>query len=432
MTKELQDRCLELIRKEVVPATGCTEPVAVALAAARASKQLSSEATVVDIYLSANMLKNAMGVGIPGTGMIGLPIAVALGLILANPEKELSVLDAFTKEELARAKEIVDSKRIRIQHKLGNVDKLYIEVNLEDAEDNKVSVIIEGDHRNICFVQHNDNIIVDNRKKTKSQELSTSAEEDELALNFDLVYRFATETPLERIEFITQAVELNRTIAEYSLNSSLGHEVGRVIKSEEGRRFMGDTVFTDMLIYTGAACDARMDGAPLAVMSNSGSGNQGITATLPVWAFAHREDSSFEATVRALTLSSLMVIYIKQKLGRLSALCGCVVAATGSSCGITYLMGGTKLQITYAIKNMVGNITGMLCDGAKPSCSMKVSSGVSSAMLSALLAMKNQVVTAQEGIVDNDVDKTIDNLTAIGRESMNETDKLVLEIMTTK
>ena len=227
-------------------------------------------------------------------------------------------------------------------------------------------------------------------------------------------------------------MELNRTIAEYSLNSSLGHEVGRVIKSDEGRRFMGDTVFTDMLIYTGAACDARMDGAPLAVMSNSGSGNQGITATLPVWAFSQREDSSFEATVRALTLSSLMVIYIKQKLGRLSALCGCVVAATGSSCGITYLMGGTKLQITYAIKNMVGNITGMLCDGAKPSCSMKVSSGVSSAMLSALLAMKNQVVTAQEGIVDNDVDKTIDNLTAIGRESMNETDKLVLEIMTTK
>lgn len=169
MTKELQDRCLELIRKEVVPATGCTEPVAVALAAARASKQLSSEATVVDIYLSANMLKNAMGVGIPGTGMIGLPIAVALGLILANPEKELSVLDTFTKEELARAKEIVDSKRIRIQHKLGNVDKLYIEVNLEDAVDNKVSVIIEGDHRNICFVQHNDNIIVDNRKKQRDK-----------------------------------------------------------------------------------------------------------------------------------------------------------------------------------------------------------------------------------------------------------------------
>lgn len=429
MTKELQDKCLDLIRKEVVPATGCTEPVAVALAVAKASQQLNAEATKVDIQLSANMLKNAMGVGIPGTGMIGLPIAVALGLVIAKPEKELSILDSFSREELQKAKAIVDKKRIHIQHKKGDVDKLYIEVSLQDAQENRVVVIIEGEHRNICFVQYNDTVIVDKRKKSQ---LPTDGATEELQLNFDLVYRFATETPLERIEFITEAAKLNSEVAEFSLNSSLGHKVGKVISSQEGKKYLGDTVFTDMLRYTGAACDARMDGVPMAVMSNSGSGNQGITATLPVWTFAKGEGATYEATIRALMLSSLMVIYIKQKLGRLSALCGCVVAATGASCGITYLMGGSREQVAYAIKNMVGNITGMLCDGAKPSCSMKVSSGVSSAMLSALLAIKDQVVTAQEGIIDNDIDKTIDNLTAIGRESMNETDKLVLEIMTTK
>ena len=199
-----------------------------------------------------------------------------------------------------------------------------------------------------------------------------------------------------------------------------------------GRKYLGQSTFTEILSYTTAACDARMDGAPVSVMSNSGSGNQGITATLPVAVFARQEGKSREETIRALILSNLMVIYIKQKLGRLSALCGCVVAATGSSCGLTYLLGGTREQVAFAVKNMVGNITGMLCDGAKPSCSMKVSSGVSSALFSALLAVQNRVVTSEEGIVDDDVDRTIENLTSIGRNAMSETDRLVLDIMTSK
>lgn len=432
ISKELQDICIALINKEVVPATGCTEPVAVALAVAKASSVLKAKACNVEVLLSANMLKNAMGVGIPGTGMIGLPIAIALGLVIAKPEKELSVLDGITDEQLKQAKDIVNEKIISIGHKEGDTDKLYIEVNLEDNFANKVCVILEHDHRNISFVQYNDKIITNNRKPEKASKINDNVAEEDYPLSFDIVYRFATETPLERITFIEKAAQLNREVAEYSLQHSFGHTVGLAVSSQEGKKYLGDTVLTDMISYTGAACDARMDGAPMAVMSNSGSGNQGITATLPVWTFARREKSSYEATIRALALSSLMVIYIKQKLGRLSALCGCVVAATGSSCGITYLMGGTKEQISFAIKNMVGNITGMLCDGAKPSCAMKVSSGVSSALLSAILAMKNKVVTAEEGIVDNDVDKTIDNLTAIGRDSMNETDKLVLKIMTSK
>lgn len=430
MNTAIEQQCIDLIKSEVIPATGCTEPVAVALAAAKASAVLAEKPKEIEVLLSANMLKNAMGVGIPGTGMIGLPIAIALGVVIAAPEKELTVLENFTQEELQKAKDLVEEKIISIKLKEGEVDKLYIEVNLK-GEQHSSSVIILSNHRNIAFVGR-DNEVLFGEKVTTIAESEQEDTSEELKLTFDLVYDFATTTPLEKIEFIMEAARLNQAASEFSLKSNYGHAVGRMIQGELGKRYLGSSSLTEMLTYTSAACDARMDGAPVTVMSNSGSGNQGITATLPVLTFARKENKSHEDTVRALVLSNLMVIYVKQKLGRLSALCGCVVAATGSSCGLTYLMGGSREQVGFAIKNMVGNITGMLCDGAKPSCSMKVSSGVSTAMFSALLAMEHKVVTSNEGIVDDDVDRTVDNLTGIGRIGMNETDKLVLDIMTKK
>ena len=211
-----------------------------------------------------------------------------------------------------------------------------------------------------------------------------------------------------------------------------GHCVGRTLRCERERKIMGDSIFSRILSYTSAACDARMAGAMIPVMSNSGSGNQGIAATLPVVVYADETAADEEHTIRALVLSHLTVIYIKQSLGRLSALCGCVVAATGSSCGITYLMGGAYEQVAAAVKNMIANLTGMICDGAKPSCSMKLTSGVSTAVLSAMMAMDGHCVTPVEGIIEEDVDKCIRNLTAIGRDGMNETDRVVLGIMTHK
>ncbi|MBB6275304.1 L-cysteine desulfidase family protein [Porphyromonas circumdentaria] len=430
MDISIEQQCINLIKSEVIPATGCTEPVAVALAAAKASHVLGEEPKEIEVLLSANMLKNAMGVGIPGTGMIGLPIAIALGIVIAQPEKELTVLEDFSEEHLNAAKLLVEKKIISIKLKEGEVDKLYIEVNLR-GEDHTSSVIILSNHRNIIFVER-DNKVLFGQRATVPSASNKEEEKEQLQLTFGIVYDFATTTPLEKIEFIMEAARLNQAASEYSLKSTYGHAVGRMIQGELGKKYLGTSSLTEMLTYTSAACDARMDGAPVTVMSNSGSGNQGITATLPVLTFARKENKSHEETVRALVLSNLMVIYVKQKLGRLSALCGCVVAATGSSCGLTYLMGGTRDQVGFAIKNMVGNITGMLCDGAKPSCSMKVSSGVSTAMFSALLAMEHKVVTSNEGIVDDDVDRTVDNLTGIGRVGMNETDKLVLDIMTKK
>lgn len=434
MDTQTQQKIISLIKKEVVPATGCTEPVAVALATAQAASLMKKKPSDIEVLLSSNVLKNAMGVGIPGTGMIGLPIAIALGVIIADPSKQLEVLDGFSPEELEEAKRLVDSKIIRVSVKKGeDIDKLYIEINIK-ADGESASAIIEKVHTNIIFAKHDEEIVIDNRhnlddKKTDSSNTET---EEDIILSFESVYDFAMNTPLADIEFILEAARLNRQASEFSLKGKYGHAVGKMIQGDLGRRYLGDSALTRMLTYTSSACDARMDGAPVTVMSNSGSGNQGITATLPVLSFAEDEQVGHEKTVRALILSNLMVIYIKQKLGRLSALCGCVVAATGSSCGLTYLMGGTKEQIGYAIKNMIGNITGMLCDGAKPSCSMKVSSGVSSAMFSALLAIEKKVVTSNEGIVDDDIDRSIDNLTSIGRDGMNVTDSLVLGIMTSK
>jgi len=431
LTPEIEAQCIELIKNEVVPATGCTEPVAVALAAAQAAKTLGESPTSIEVLLSANMLKNAMGVGIPGTGMSGLPIAVALGIILADPSKDLTILENFSQEQLAKAKALVEKKIMSIHLKEGDIDKLYIEINLQGAN-HTASTIIQSNHRNIAYIRRDDEVLLDQLSGDNCSAQGVSDEAEALQLTFDLVYEFATTTPLEKLTFIQEAARLNKAASEFGLKGSYGHSVGQMIQGDWGKKYLGNSALTEMLTYTSAACDARMDGAPVTVMSNSGSGNQGITATLPVLTFAQHEGASEEQTIRALVLSNLMVIYVKQKLGRLSALCGCVVAATGSSCGLTYLMGGSREQIEFSIKNMVGNITGMLCDGAKPSCSMKVSSGVSTAMFSALLAMEHKVVTSSEGIVDESVDSTISNLASIGRVGMNETDRLVLDIMTQK
>lgn len=428
MNNTTKSQILSLIHREVIPAIGCTEPIAVALAAAKAAEVLGKTPEEIDVYLSANILKNAMGVGIPGTGMVGLPIAIALGSLIGKSAYGLEVLRDLTPEGLERGKAMVDRKCIRIALK-EKVDKLYIEIICKAAGES-AKVIICHQHTHIVYVEKNGEVLLD--LLTAGAGAEAACAEEDVPLSFSTVYEFATEMPLDEIRFILQTAELNKQAAQASMKGNYGHTVSKTVSGKYGKKYMGDSAYTHMLVLTAAACDARMDGAMIPVMSNSGSGNQGIAATLPVLSFAEDIECSEEQLIRSLMLSHLMVIYIKQSLGRLSALCGCVVAATGASCGITWLMGGSKTQISYAIKNMIGNITGMICDGAKPSCAMKVSSGVSTAMLSALMAMENKVVTSVEGIIDEDVDRTIANLTSIGSKGMEATDRLVLDIMTGK
>lgn len=428
LEKSEREQIIALIHQEVVPAIGCTEPIAVALCVARASEILNNRHPQrITAQLSANILKNAMGVGIPGTDMIGLPIAIALGALIGKSEYGLEVLKDCTPEAVEEGKQLIDAQAIQISLKEGIKEKLYIEVCCE-ADGNKATAIISGGHTHFVYESLNDNVLLNIRSDASSE-----AGDKEVDLNLKKVFEFATTTPIEEIRFILEAKRLNKAAAERSLAGSYGHELGKTLRSSRSEQLiMGNNTFTHILSYTSAACDARMAGAMIPVMSNSGSGNQGIAATLPVVVYAEDNQKTEEELIRALTLSHLTVIYIKQSLGRLSALCGCVVAATGSSCGITYLMGGGYEQVAYAVKNMIANLTGIICDGAKPSCALKLTSGVSTAVLSAILAMEQKCVTAVEGIIEDDVDLSIRNLTRIGSEGMNETDKMVLDIMTHK
>ena len=428
--KETRERILALIHKEVVPAIGCTEPMAVALCTARAVEQLGCQPEKIEALLSANILKNAMGVGIPGTGMTGLPIAIALGALIGKSDYQLEVLRDLTPEALEAGKRFIAEDRIGIQQKKGISEKLYIEI-LVKAGEKQATAVIAGGHTRFVHVADGK---MDDATLTEvlPAAAGTTTDNEDIALNLKLVYDFATTAPLDEIRFILETRDYNMKAAREALKGNYGHNLGKTIDRPLSKGILGDSIYSHMIARTAAACDARMGGAMIPVMSNSGSGNQGICATNPVCVYAEENENTEEELIRGLMLSHLTAIYIKQSLGKLSALCGCVVASTGSSVGITYLMGGDYARCCAAVKNMVANLTGMICDGAKPSCSLKLTSGVSTAILSALLAMEGKCVTPQEGIVDDDIDRSIHNLTAIGADAMCITDEMVLDIMTSK
>ena len=427
---------LHLLRSEVIPAIGCTEPIAVALCVARAKELLGCEPDAITVYLSKNVYKNALAVGIPNTGMTGLPIAIALGATVGKSEYMLEVLRDATPESVAYAKEYMlrVPAAIHINYEAPSI--LYIHAEVRKGDQTAQATIMDGHTK---FVESG----------TRSQEPRLNSEIDttENALSLRRVYDFAMEVDIHDITFLKDGAEMNTAAAETSFANQYGHGLGRLLRpnsnseaiqqqsgltSNSVSNLFGNTLFTKIISYTCGACDARMSGAMVQVMSNSGSGNQGISCSIPVYLYAKENHCTEEQTLRALALSNLTVIYIKQSLGRLSALCGCVVAATGSAAGITLLMGGNYDEITYAIKNMIANISGMICDGAKPGCALKVTSGVATAIFSAYLAMQHSYADSTEGIVEDDIDRTIRNLTRIGHDGMKVTDDLILDIMTHK
>lgn len=426
---------LQLLRSEVIPAIGCTEPIAVALCTARAKELLGAEPDKITVYLSKNVYKNALAVGIPNTGMTGLPIAIALGATVGKSEYMLEVLRDATPEAVAYAKQYMLRVPATIKVDYDAPSLLYIHVEVANGDCTAQATIID-EHTNF----------VTSPISNIQSPISNSEASDLSALSLRRVYDFAMEVDTHELTFLLEGAQMNTTAAETSFAEQYGHGLGRLLRPNLQRsdltatgeadltaqRLFGDTLFTKIISYTCGACDARMSGAMVQVMSNSGSGNQGISCSIPVYLYAKENQCSEEQTLRALALSNLTVIYIKQSLGRLSALCGCVVAATGSAAGITYLMGGNYEEITYAIKNMIANISGMICDGAKPGCALKVTSGVATAIFSAYLAMQHSYADSTEGIVEDDIDRTIRNLTRIGHDGMKVTDDLILDIMTHK
>ena len=374
----------------------------------------------------------------------------------ADDAYQLEVLRDVTPDDVQRGKTFIDEGRIHIALKenfnevMGYDEKLYIEVTCKAAGKQATSIIArEHTHRispselrqasnELPISQGDSSDSFADRQPSPEGASSFSCADHHSThgsscdLTLRQVYDFAMQTPLEELAFINEARRLNEQAASEALKGNYGHCLGKTLSRPLGRGIMGESIFSHILSKTSAACDARMAGAKIPVMSNSGSGNQGIAATLPVVVFAEENHNTEEELIRALILSHLTAIYIKQSLGRLSALCGCVVASTGSSCGMTYLMGGGYEQVSYSVKNMIANLAGMVCDGAKPSCALKVTSGVSTAILSALLAVQNNFVGSVEGLIEDDVDRCIHNLTRLGADGMVETDRMVLDIMTHK
>lgn len=416
---------LELLKQEVVPAIGCTEPIAVALCVAKSRERLGSVPASIRVGLSKNIYKNALSVGIPNTGMIGLPIAIALGATIGRSKNQLEVLCDVCPKAVAEAKAFMEKVPIDIHIVQDAPDILYIHVEMTAADGHTAEATIEGSHTHFVPTEKDTENGVGRCEQESSVEVPSSS------LRLKDIYQYAMNVCLDDVCWLLDGVKMNICAAETSFTAQYGHGLGRLLhdSNPEITRIFGDTLYTKILSYTCGACDARMSGAMVPVMSNSGSGNQGISCSIPVYLFGKEQGVTEERLIRALTLSNLIVIYIKQSLGRLSALCGCVVAATGSAAGITYLMGGNYTEITYAIKNMIANISGMICDGAKPGCALKVTSGVSTAILSAALAMQHSYADNTEGIVEEDIDHTIHNLTRIGREGMTQTDECILDIM---
>lgn len=426
ISKHERKAIIDLIRSQVVPAIGCTEPIAVALCVAKARATLGAVPESVTLHLSANILKNAMGVGIPGTGMIGLPIAVALGALIGRADLGLEVLHDCNKKAVAQGRKFIDEGRINIQLETTDKDKLFINA-VVSADGHDAEATIRGGHTNFVFLRRDADVLLD-RKGCEAAAIENGGVE----LTLRKVYDFAMQTDVDDLRFILDARQLNEAAANEGLRENYGHELGKTLCSPLGKGIMGDSIFSHILARTSCACDARMAGAMIPVMSNSGSGNQGICTTMPVVVYAEENHNTEEELVRALILSNLTAIYIKQNLGPLSALCGCVVAATGSSCGITYLMGGGYNEVSFAVQNMIANVTGMICDGAKPSCALKMTTGVGTGVMSAMLAIEHRNVTSVEGIIDDDVDQSIRNLASIGTRGMDTTDKFILDIMTHK
>ena len=432
---------ISLIKKEVKPALGCTEPIAVALAVAKAMEIIEEKSTVneqdwrytsdfsISVEVSGNILKNGMGVGIPGTGMVGLYIAAALGAVCGKSSYGLEVLHDLDERSIAKAKEMTEQKVVKIS--LADTDKkLYIKASVTLGEHTSCAVIAD-DHDRIVETDFDDTVLstLQCNESEETPDQKTTLDYHHTVKEID---EFARTVPYKDIEFILESRTLNMALAKEGLKGNYGLRVGYVIALQDNEEVFGKDFLSYAMSLTAAASDARMAGCTLAAMSNSGSGNQGITVTMPVIAYSIKYGTSDEQLARALVMSHLVAIHIKGYLGKLSALCGCVIASTGASCGLVYLRGGDYEQICSAIKNMIGNITGMVCDGAKVGCAMKVASGVSSALQSAVLAREGICISYQDGIIEKDIEKTIQNLGQIGSVGMQNTDNMILDIMVCK
>ncbi|WP_336215013.1 L-cysteine desulfidase family protein [Enterobacter sp. P82] len=428
-TQILWKQFIRTVQEEVKPALGCTEPVSLALACAIAASHLPGDVTQIEAWVSPNLMKNGLGVTVPGTGMVGLPIAAALGAIGGNAQAGLEVLKDITADALSRAKALLDAGQVQVKLQAPCDEILYSRACVY-AGNSSAMVTIAGGHTRVVEVvcQGTTRFALDDRQGEVS--------DDPLAVlsntTLSQILEFVEHVPFEAIRFILEAGKLNDTLSREGLSGKWGLHIGATLNKQRSRGWMAQDLGSDIVIRTSAASDARMGGATLPAMSNSGSGNQGITATLPVVVVAEHVQADDERLARALMLSHLSAIYIHSQLPRLSALCAATTAAMGAAAGMAWLLGGSYQTISMAIGSMIGDVSGMICDGASNSCAMKVSTSVASSWKAVMMALDDSAVTGNEGIVEHDVEQSIANLCALACRSMQATDQQIIEIMASK
>lgn len=423
LRKMTQAEMLQILKQELAPALGCTEPVAIAYAAAKARSVLGTMPNHAKILVSRNILKNAMGVGIPGTKVVGLEMAAALGIIGGNSDAILEVLDGVTPDQIQMAEQFAKTG-VEVEQKVTS-KKLYIEVILKTEEDN-ASVVIEDSHTNITKITHGAVSIYDRSSCGEIEE----AECDKSGLTVDGIYEAVTRMAPEELSFLNETIQMNWAIAQEGLQRRYGLGVGKNIYDSIKTEDKADDMQNYIVALAAAAADVRMAGGTKPVMTICGSGNQGITATLPVIAAVISLKASEEMLCRALALGCLITIHVKQFIGKLSPLCGCGMGSSiGVCCALTYLQGGGLSQIKSAINNMVADVSGIICDGAKAGCALKIATVISSAYQCSLLALKNSGAGELDGIVGADVENSIRNLGELGNRGMADTDRVILDMM---
>ena len=420
---------IKLVKHEVLPALGCTEPISLALAAATATQYIDKkEISHIDAYVSPNLMKNGMGVTVPGTGMVGLAIAAAIGAIGGDAEAGLEVLKNITQQQIEQAKTMLNEHKVNVQIANNNT-AIYSEANIYTRHDH-VRVCIENSHTNVILIEKNGEIIfkADNQRQDDSKDVVIIK-----SMSVKQIYEFASQADFADIEFILHSAELNDALSQEGLRRDYGLSIAATLHEQTKNGLLADDLLSKVIIRTTAASDARMGGATLPAMSNSGSGNQGITATMPVVVVADYLEAMLEQLARALILSHTIAIYIHSKFPPLSALCAASTAAMGSAAGMAWLLGkGQYEAVDMAICNMIGDLSGIICDGASNSCAMKVSTSVSSGFKAVLMALNRIRVTGNEGIVCDSVETSINNLGAIVSNSMKATDTQIIDIMSHK
>ena len=417
---------IDTLKEEVLPAMGCTEPVAVALACAKAMELVESkEINSLEIMVSPNIYKNGLAVGIPNTNEVGLFIAAALGVVGGKSEKGLGVLDGIKEEEIELANKLINDNKVSIKIK-DTEEKIYIEVKLDTAGESS-SVIIQNKHNEFVYLERQGNIILDKRDENGGNIKDTNPL---YTLKINDIIKEIEKLNMEDIKFMLDGLEMNEKIAMAGLSKKSGMSVGITIYENIQRGILSDDLMNTAMMLTAGGSDARMSGINMPVMSSNGSGNNGLTAILPILAYHRKFSVNDEKLAKALAISHIINSYIKHYIGRLSALCGCgVAAATGASVAIAWLMGANEEQIDGAIKNMIANLSGMICDGAKVGCALKLATSASAAIQSALLALNDQVVPTKNGIIANTAEDTIKNLGMLSEEGMHFTDQVILKMM---